>query len=187
MAFVEAGPRAGPCGRLPSTGLRHQQPVQPSRLSPVIAVRIRLCVSSVTGTKGKRRLFSQRPSRLAAYLTGAGLVSRNSALLRGCNWSRSRNTVDRSPIRHASCKAAQWAGATLAVTEIHPTPPWARNATTVVSSPESWQKSGPTSNRVSSGLAKLAVASFTPTMLGNLASRAKVETDRSTTLRPGIL
>ena len=35
--------------------------------------------------------------------------------------------------------------------------------------------------------AMLAVASFTPTMFGSLASRAMVSTDMSTTLRPGML
>ena len=38
--------------------------------------------------------------------------------------------------------SAQSRGATLAVTEMQPSPPWARKASAVASSPESWQKPG---------------------------------------------
>ncbi len=70
---------------------------------------------------------------------------------------------------------------------MQPTPPAARNASAVWSSPDIWQKSGPQARRVCRGRARLAVASFTPMMFGCLASRAIVSTLMSTTLRGGML
>ena len=77
--------------------------------------------------------------------------------------------------------------ATFAVTLKQPCPPAPRKASTVWSSPESCQKSSPQLRRVCSGRARFAVASFTPTMFGCLASRAMVSTVMSITLRGGML
>ena len=70
---------------------------------------------------------------------------------------------------------------------MQPEPPAALNASAVPSSPESWQKPGPAARRICSGRSRLAVASFTPTMLGCRASRAMVSTLMSITLRAGML
>ena len=81
-----------------------------------------------------------------------------------------------SPRCQASCIRAHWRGATFAVTEMQPSPPLARKASVVMSSPESWQKSSPQAALVSSGRAMSQVASLTPAMFGSLASAAIVST-----------
>ena len=69
----------------------------------------------------------------------------------------------------AACNCADNFGATLAVTEIHPTPPWALNPCAVASSPDICKKLGPHVMRCAHTLAKSPVASLTPIILGNLA------------------
>ena len=63
-----------------------------------------------------------------AYLMGAGLDSRNRARWSGASRSRASANAARSPFRQACHCWAQSAGATLAVTEMQPCPPWAKNA-----------------------------------------------------------
>src|SRR6185437_3465608 len=84
------------------------------------------CVSGMMAQSGWRTSAVQRPSSEAAYLTGAGLVSANSASCSGISRSLISRTEARSPRCHASCISEQSRGATLAVTEMHPSPPCAR-------------------------------------------------------------
>ena len=86
------------------------------------------------------------------------------------------------PSAHATCMALHKAGAILPVTLMQPWPPDAMKASAVWSSPDNWLKSGPQAAVVCSGRVRLAVASFTPTILRCFASRAIVSTLISTTL-----
>ena len=91
-----------------------------------VASSARLC--SVNSTSGKRTLGDMRPNKLSAYLSGAGLVSRNSAAVRREIGSASRCAPATCPCLNARNMARQRPGATLDVTEIQPLPPAARNA-----------------------------------------------------------
>ena len=76
------------------------------------------------------------PIKWAAYFTGPGLDSINKAWcklasLRLISWALSN-----SLFLHANCNSEHNLGATFAVTDIHPCPPWARKANEVPSSPE---------------------------------------------------
>ena len=144
-------------------------------------------LSSLISTNGRRTSARALPSRLAAYFTGAGLVSQNIAACSGARRSLIAIALATSPARHACCICAHSRGATLAVTEMQPWPPAARNGSAVPSSPESWQNCAPMASRVRIGRPKSWVASLTPTMFGSLASRAMVATVMSTTQRAGML
>src|SRR6516164_1922085 len=89
------------------------------------------CVSGMIAHSGWRTSAVQRPSNETAYLTGAGLVSANNASCNGIRRSLISRTVAKLPRCQASCISEHSRGATLAVTEIHPSPPWARYATAV--------------------------------------------------------
>ena len=139
------------------------------------------------GASGRRQCSDVLPSSDAANFTGAGLVSENSASCSGTSrfWIAIASLT--RPSCQASCIAAHSRGATFAVTLMQPSPPAARNAIAVWSSPDNWQKSSPQERLVCSGRARFAVASFTPTMFLCLASRAIVSTLMSTTERGGML
>ena len=93
----------------------------------------------------------------------------------------------RSPARQALCIEANRRGATLAVTEMQPSPDWANRASAVASSPDRIAKSGPQARRVASGRSSFAVASLTPAIWGSFASSAMVPTVMSITERGGML
>src|SRR5271166_6472824 len=121
---------------------------QLSRPAPRIACCTLCCVSGTIAQSGWRTSGVQRPSSEAAYLTGAGLVSANSASCSGISRSLMSRTVLISPRCQASCISEQSRGATLAVTDMQPSPPWARYATAVASSPDSRQNPAPISPRI---------------------------------------
>src|SRR6185369_5787755 len=157
--------------------------------SPAAAsARCTFCLlASAISQSGRRRSAWQWPSRLAAYFTGPGLDSQNIASCSGVSRSLIAIAVLTSPLRQAPCISDSARGATLALTEMQPSPLWARKAITVASSPESMQNSLGIASLVRTGRARSLVASLTPTMFGSLARRAMVSTDMSTTLRPGML
>ena len=99
--------------------------------------------------------------RCRAGLAEQRLVQRHQPAVQGQRLVR--------PARRARrrASAAHRRGATLAVTEMQPWPPCARNARALASSPESWQNSAPQAAWVSSGRTMSAVESLTPTMLGS--------------------
>ena len=113
--------------------------------------------------------------------------SRKIASCRGISRSVIASAVAKSPASVAACICAQSAGATLAVTEMQPTPPWALKPSAVASSPDIWQKSVPQAWRVFGTRDRSPVASLTPTIIGCFASSAMVATLMSTTDRPGML
>ncbi len=139
------------------------------------------------GASGRRQVSLVWPSRLAAYFTGPGLVSTNIASCSGSRRSCSAIACAGWPAFQAACISLHRRGATLPVTQMQPSPPAARKAIAVWSSPDSCTKSAPQARRVCSGRARFAVASFTPTMFGWRDRRAIVSTLISTTLRPGML
>ena len=73
------------------------------------------------------------------------------------------------------------------MTEMQPWPPAATQASAVMSSPESWIKSGPMAMRCLEMRPTSPVASLTPTMFFNSYSRFIVSTLMSITLRGGML
>src|SRR5215469_2028447 len=158
-----------------------------SRPAERIASLTRVCAADDADTSGSRTSGDDLPSNEAAYFTGAGLVSTNSASCRAANRILVFIAPAVSPFSQASCISAQARGAMLAVTEMHPSPPLARYDKAVASSPDSMQNASPHVARVLSARAKSFVASLTPTMFGSFASRAMVSTFISTTQRPGIL
>ena len=80
-----------------------------------------------------------------------------------------------------------WRGATLAVTEMQPTPPMAMKPSAMSSLPDNWMKSRPQASRCAVTRARSPVASLTPTMVGMEARRAMVAVPMSATVRPGTL
>src|SRR5579864_451918 len=160
---------------------------QLSRPAPRIAPCTFSWVAGVVSHSGRRTSAVQRPSSEAAYLTGAGLVSTKSASCNGINRSLMRRTVATSPFCHAVCISDSSAGATLAVTEMQPSPLCARKPTAVPSSPDSIENSSPTSTRNLVTRDRSLVESLTPMMFGSFASRANVAFDMSTAVRPGML
>jgi len=75
----------------------------------------------------------------------------------------------------------------MAVTEMQPSPLCARKPTAVPSSPDSIEKSSPTSIRSLVGPAQIVGRILDATMFGSLASRASVALVMSTEVRPGML
>ena len=94
--------------------------------------------------------------------------------------SQSRSSV-------AFWNSAHRPGATLAVTEMQPTPPIALKPSAMSSLPLSWQKSLPQASRCAVTRARLPVASLIPTILGCFATSARVSTEMSATVRLGTL
>ena len=80
-------------------------------------------VGSVNSTSGKRTLGDMRPNRLSAYLSGAGLLSRNSAAVNCANGIASRWALAMCPCLHSRNMSRHRPGATLDVTEMQPSPP----------------------------------------------------------------
>ena len=77
----------------------------------------------VNSTSGKRTLGDMRPSRLSAYLSGAGLVSRNSAAVNFATGIAQRCALVICPCLQARNIVRHKPGATLEVTEMQPLPP----------------------------------------------------------------
>ena len=105
-----------------------------------MASRTAFLLLSAMGASGRRISALAWPISSAAYFTGPGLVSQNIALCSGISRSCSSNTLSRSRFFQASCMSPHRRGATLAVTEMQPSPPWAMKPMALASSPESWIK-----------------------------------------------
>ena len=97
-------------------------------------------VSSVIFTKGNLTSSLHKFNKLAAYLTGLGLLSINKELCNGINISLISFALDNKLLLFllidASLNSEQSIGATLAVTEIHQSPPLKLNSKAVPSSPD---------------------------------------------------
>src|SRR5664279_5915597 len=80
-------------------------------------------VCSVGSTSGKRTLGDMRPIRLSAYLSGAGLVSRNNAAVNFAIGRAHRCALGSWSCLHARYMLRHRPGAMLDVTEMQPLPP----------------------------------------------------------------
>ena len=88
---------------------------------------ISVFVSSLTGVKGSLTSSEHSPNRLIAYLAPTSPGSVKIALCNGISLSCNPRALVTAPPHVAAGTGADNLGATLAVTEIHPTPPWALN------------------------------------------------------------
>src|SRR5450631_2582495 len=84
----------------------------------VMTSTISALVASVSSTSGKRTWGDISPSRLSAYLSGTGLVSRYSAAVNFAMAPAQRWAVAAWPCRQATYILRQRPGATLEVTEM---------------------------------------------------------------------
>ena len=82
-------------------------------------------------------MFSlHKPNNEAAYLTGPGLDSINKVLCKDDNFRLISWALEIFYSCQAICISEHNFGATFAVTEIQPCPPWAKYAKAVPSSPD---------------------------------------------------
>ena len=98
-------------------------------------------------TSGRRTLGDMSFIKLSACLTGAGLLSLNSAAVSVAATVASRWACTGWPCFNAKYMLRQSAGATLDVTEMQPSPPIAKTAGAVASSPDSNRNSRPSKDR----------------------------------------
>src|SRR5450631_2324062 len=126
-----------------------------------------------------------RPSRLRAYLSGAGLLSRNSTAVNFATGMAQRCALAICPCRQARNIFRHKPGATLDVTEMQPLPPCEMKANAVASSPVRSLKSGPSSDRSRVGRVTSPVASLRPIIPDISASRAIVSSASPQTVRDG--
>ena len=116
-----------------------------------ITASIRALLSGFNSTRGKRTRGDIKFNKLSAYLTGAGLLSQDSAAVIGAAAAANCWACASSPRLNAEYMARQRPGATLDVTEMQPSPSWARKAKAVASSPDSNRNFGPSNARSRSG------------------------------------
>ena len=128
---------------------------------------IRALLSGLSSTSGNRTRGNIMFNRLSAYLTGAGLLSHDSAAVNVTAVVASHWASTSWPCRNARCMARHRRGATFDVTEMQPSPPWSRKASAVASSPDSNRNSGPSNDRKRSGRVTSPVASLRPMICGS--------------------
>jgi hypothetical protein len=75
-----------------------------------------------------------KPSNFKAHFTGMGLLSANKAAVSGANIRAIPRAPASLPQVQAECSSSHKAGTRLETTEMQPSPPAARNSTTVASS-----------------------------------------------------
>src|ERR1700730_8397036 len=96
-------------------------------------------VNSTSGRGGRGETIFMT---LKAYLTGTGLLSRDSAAVSGAATAASRWARAIWPCFQTRYMARQRPGATFEVPEMQPSPPLARKAGAVASSPDNNRKPG---------------------------------------------
>ena len=152
---------------------------------PAIALATSAFAESVSSTMGRRVFGCMKPSRHKAYFMAAGLSLESAAVSGASRFCKYLADCNR-PCRQLEKMTRHSSGATFEIADMQPSPPLAIKANAVVSSPDNSRNPGGTSDRKRSRRAISPVPSLNTMNCRDSASRARVSSDNSRTVREGM-